>query len=182
VTRQWIRISTLAVLMLLSAATVAGQAPSNALWTSLLKHHVVIVEGGHASRVDYAGMRRDQILLDKYTRQLSAVAPAQFRTWGKSEQMAFLINAYNAFTVQLILRRWPKLDSIKDLGGLFSSPWRQRFFILLGHRMDLDGIEAMLREPGRYNEPRIHFAPTAPRLVARCFNLKRTRGKAVGAG
>jgi hypothetical protein len=89
---------------------------------------------------------------------LSATTPAQFSALDRADQIAFLINAYNAFTVQLILTRWPHLESIKDLGGLFSDPWHQRFFTLLGRPMDLDQIEAMLREPGRYDDPRIHFA------------------------
>ena len=42
--------------------------------------------------------------------------------------MAFLINAYNAFTVELILTKYPDLKSIKDLGSLFSSPWKIEFF------------------------------------------------------
>lgn len=72
--------------------------------------------------------------------------------------MAFLINAYNAFTVKLILTRWPDLSSIKDLGSLFSSPWKKRFFNLLGNKRTLDEVEGMLRKPGRYDDPRIHFA------------------------
>jgi len=145
-------------LMLFAATAMADTPPSSAAWTTLLERHVVIVDGGHASRVDYAGMRRDGALLDAYTRQLSEVTPARFQSWDKAEQMAFLINAYNAFTVKLVLTRWPNLNSIKEIGGLFSSPWRHRFFTLLGERRDLDDVEGQLRAPGRYDDPRVHFA------------------------
>jgi hypothetical protein len=73
--------------------------------------------------------------------------------------MAFLINAYNAFTVELILTRYPKLESIKDLGTLLSNPWKPKFIKLLGTEMSLDNIEHdTLRAKGRYDDPRIHFA------------------------
>lgn len=146
-----------AVLILFSAASLAQAPPSSATWNELLHQHVRIVDGGHASQVDYAGMQRDHATLDAYTRSLSAVTPAQFGQWDHHQQMAFLINAYNAFTVQLVLTRWPKLDSIKDLGSLFSSPWKKEFFALLGQRSDLDQVESRLRG-NAYGDPRVHFA------------------------
>lgn len=148
--------------LLVTAALVfsaAGQAqpPSAAAWDQLLQRHVHVTDNGHAAQVDYAGMRRDHSQLDGYTRQLSAVTAAQFQGWGRDEQKAFLINAYNAFTVQLVLTRWPALRSIKDIGGLLSSPWKKDFFTLLGQRTNLDQVETRLR--GRdYADPRIHFA------------------------
>jgi hypothetical protein len=94
-----------------------------------------------------------------YLRSLTAVSRAAFDNFGKSQQQAFLINAYNAFTVELILTRYPALKSIKDLGGTFSSPWKAKGIDLLGARLSLDDIEhAMLRKRGVYDEPRVHFA------------------------
>ena len=73
--------------------------------------------------------------------------------------MAFLINAYNAFTVELVLTKYPDLKSIKDLGSLFQSPWKKAFVPLLGKTMSLDEIEhENLRAKGRYDDPRVHFA------------------------
>jgi Protein of unknown function, DUF547 len=72
--------------------------------------------------------------------------------------MAFLINAYNAFTVELILTKYPGLASIKDLGSMFSSPWKPKWIPLLGGKVSLDDIErGMLRERGRFDDPRVHF-------------------------
>ncbi|MEZ5584564.1 MAG: hypothetical protein R3F37_18990 [Candidatus Competibacteraceae bacterium] len=42
------------------------------------------------------------------------------------------MNAYNAFTIDLILTEYPRVKSIKDLGSLLQSPWKKRFFTLLG--------------------------------------------------
>lgn len=145
-------------LILFSAAGFAAQAPpSAAAWNKLLQQHVHVIHDGRASHVDYAGMRRDQAQLDAYTQQLSAVTVTQFQGWTGNQQKSFLINAYNAFTVQLVLTRWPELNSIKDLGGLFSSPWKKQFFTLLGQRSDLDQIESRLRGK-MYADPRVHFA------------------------
>ena len=73
--------------------------------------------------------------------------------------ISFLINAYNAFTVQLILTKYPDLKSIKDTGGTFSSPWKQKFFKLFGQDAFLDQVEhETLRKKGVYDEPRVHYA------------------------
>jgi hypothetical protein len=87
------------------------------------------------------------------------VSAAAFQRFAKPQQMAFLINAYNAFTVELILTKYPDLDSIKDLGGFLSTPWKPKWIDLLGEQVSLDGIEhERLRARGRYDDPRIHFA------------------------
>ena len=104
----------------------------------------------------------DQLLravLNRYLKDLSAVEMQEFDSWDRDQQLAFLINAYNAFTVELILTKYPDIESIKDLGSLFSSPWKKKFFFLFGEAQTLDGIEhSLIRGSGRYNEPLIHFA------------------------
>lgn len=132
---------------------------SHAAWTALLRQHVKLLDGGNASRMDYAGMARDRAALRAYTDSLSAVGVKAFAGFSKPQQMAFLINAYNAFTVELILTKYPDLKSIKDLGSLFQSPWKKSFVPLLGQTMSLDEIEhEHLRAKGRYDDPRVHFA------------------------
>ena len=128
-------------------------------WTQLLKRHVVLLNDGKASQVRYAGMALDRAPLKRYLQSLSLVEQSAFETWPSSQQQAFLINAYNAFTVELILSRYPDLKSIKDLGSVFSSPWKLQWITLLGRKLSLDEIEhGLLRKPGAYDEPRVHFA------------------------
>lgn len=128
-------------------------------WSALLKKHVRLVDGGRASQLRYAGMAADRAALKAYLASLSAVGAQDFAGWPKPRQMAFLINGYNAFTVELVLTRYPKLTSIKELGGFLQSPWQQKFVPLLSETVSLDGIEhQMLRARGRYDDPRIHFA------------------------
>lgn len=128
-----------------------------AAWGALLARHVRWLPDGHQSRVAYAGMAADRAALKSVLDAFSAVTPAQFDAFGKAQQMAFLINAYNAFTVELILTEYPKLKSIKDLGSLIASPWKKRFFSLLGEPRYLDWIEHEQLRP-RYADPRIHTA------------------------
>ena len=131
---------------------------SHQAWSTLLGRHVVLLRGGQASQVRYAGFAADRAALKAYLGALSAVSAAAFAGFSKPQQQAFLINAYNAFTVELILGRYPDLKSIKDLGSLFSSPWKPKWIPLLGATVSLDDIEhQMLRKPGVYDEPRVHF-------------------------
>ena len=142
-----------------SARAAQGFDHSHAGWTALLKKHVVLLRDGQASQVRYAALRSDRAAVGAYLALLSAVSVDTFSTFSKSEQKAFLINAYNAFTVELILTKYPALKSIKDLGKLLSTPWKVQWITLLGSKVSLDGIEhEMLRQRGRFDDPRIHFA------------------------
>jgi len=141
----------------LACAPAAAFDHSHAAWTGLLQKHVVLLQDGKASRVNYSGMAQDRAALREYLNALSGVGERDFGAWSRPEQMAFLINAYNAYTVEKILARYPKLNSIWDFGRFFGNPFRDAFFTLLGAKMSLDDIEhGLLRR--RYAEPRVHYA------------------------
>ena len=103
----------LALACALPARPAFAQAfdPSYAAWDALLKKHVRWLPDGKQSRVDYAGLARDRPALQSVLAGLSAVPRAEFDRWSAPERMAFLVNAYNAFTVELILTRYPDLKS-----------------------------------------------------------------------
>lgn len=141
------------------AARAADFDDTHAAWTALLRRHVRVLPGGHATQLDYAGMAADRAALGRYRAALSAVPAATFAGWPRAARQAFLVNAYNAFTVELVLTRYPGLGSIQELGRLFSTPWKPRWIDLLGTQVSLDDIEhAMLRQRGAYDDPRVHFA------------------------
>jgi hypothetical protein len=156
--------------MLGVAATIAASGAATGLhaqafdhahgaWSALLRKHVLLLRGGQASQVRYAGFKADRAVLQVYRDGLSSVSEAAFKAFSKPQQMVFLINAYNASTVELILTKYPALTSIKDLGSVFSSPWKPKWISLLGAKLSLDDIEhGMLREKGRFDDPRVHFA------------------------
>lgn len=151
----------LAAVLLLVAPALQAQSfdPAHRAWDALLKRHVVLSAGGRSSKLDYAGMARDHAALQAYLATLSAVPEAEFAAWPKAQRMAFLINAYNAFTVEKILQRYPDIRSIWDFGKVFGNPFKDAFFTLFGRKHSLDGIEhETLRRRGAYDEPRVHFA------------------------
>ena len=136
-----------------------------AAYDAQLKKHVTWLPDNKQSRVNYKGFAAERAELTKTLDSFSAVTPAQFNAFNKEQQMAFLINAYNAFTLELILTKYPDVKSIKDLGSTFSSPWKKSFFKLLGEERNLDWIEHDKLRPtgknivnGGYQDPRIHVA------------------------
>lgn len=151
-------LPVLAVLLFSPIALAQRFDHSHEMWNDLLEKHVRWVDGV-ASQVDYAGMAADKEMLETYLTSLAAVTPRSYRKWSKEEQLAFLINAYNAYTIDLVLTEYPGLESIKQIGGFFKSPWKLEVGKLLGQPRTLDEIEhEMIREEGVFDEPRIHAA------------------------
>lgn len=103
--------------------------------------------------VDYAGLQANPENLLAFNAALGDVAPERFHRWSREAQMAFLINAYNAFTLQSIIEQAPLVDSIRDIPGV----WRVRQFEIAGASKTLDNIEHGTLRPD-YQDPRIHAA------------------------
>lgn len=127
---------------------------SHEAFTGLLKKYVS--ENG---KVNYKDLLQDSATLARYLQTLSDHPPGP--NWSRAEQLAYWINAYNGFTLQLILRHYP-LKSIKDIGSIIkipfiNTPWDQKFIRIGKKFIDLNEIEHnILRK--KFNEPRIHFA------------------------
>ena len=150
----------LACLALGSAASSVAAAPCAAFdhehraWTGLLARYVV--EG----RVDYAGIHRDaRAAVSTYLDALSGVSRDCYADWSRAQRLAFWINAYNAYTVELVLEHYP-VRSIRAIGWLPGSAFRTKFIHmkdLAAGDLSLDDIEhGHLRKD--FGEPRIHFA------------------------
>jgi uncharacterized membrane protein YdjX (TVP38/TMEM64 family) len=101
--------------------------------------------------VDYAGLKGAQIELNAY---IGSLATAPFEELGRDEKLALLINAYNAFTLRLILDHWP-LASIRDIPA--AERWDAPRWRLSGETLSLNQLENERIRP-RFREPRIHFA------------------------
>ena len=160
--RRCFLTATAFALLLPSAATQAQSVDGDfdhtyAAWDALLKKHVRWLADQKQSRVDYAGLATDRAQLQQVLARWSALTPQQFAGFSREQKMAFLINAYNGFTVELILTRYPNLKSIKELGSLFQSPWKKKFFRLLGEERHLDWIEHEQLRP-LYKDWRVHAA------------------------
>lgn len=108
------------------------------------------------ARVNYTFLKSHPQELDRYLAQVAAVGETEFQGWREKQQIAFLINAYNAQTLRLILDHYP-VKSIKDIGSFLSGPWDQPVVHLFGRTFTLNTVEhKMLRTD--YSEPRVHFA------------------------
>lgn len=136
-------------------------------WTKLVKKHV-----NAAGLVDYKGFIKDKAELQTYLDKLTANPPGE--NWSREDKIAYWLNAYNAFTVKLIIDHYP-LKSIKDLGPkhqviFINTPWDKKFFTIGHSTMTLNRIEhRILRKI--YKEPRIHFALNCASLS--CPKLRR---------
>jgi hypothetical protein len=104
--------------------------------------------------VDYQGFKNAEIKLDKY---LKVLEETDTKKVSRDEQFAFYVNAYNAWTIKLILTGYPGIKSIKDLGSIFKSPWKKKIARIDGYIITLDHIEHNILRP-RFKDPRVHFA------------------------
>lgn len=131
------------------AAAPEGPVFDHAVLDGLLHRHVD-AEG----YVDYAGLISESGALDGY---IAALASAPFDSLGRDEKLALLINAYNAFTLRLILDYWNggKLASIRDIPS--EKRWDDVRWNIGGKTFSLNQIEHELIRPN-FREPRIHFA------------------------
>lgn len=127
----------------------------------LLQKHVSI-----SGAVSYEGFKKDVGILDSYLTALSKSVPD--KTTNHNEKLAYWMNAYNAFTIKLVVNKYP-VSSIKDIS---SKPWDIKFILLGESTYSLNDIEhTILRKMG---DPRIHVgincaSVSCPELSNRAF-------------
>lgn len=129
---------------LTSTTTNSAVNLDHSTWDKLLKKHV-----DNNGLVNYKGFKKDREQFNTYLNMLSSQEPT--KEWSVQEQLAYYINLYNAYTIDLILRNYP-VNSIQDINNAFTEG-----FIEVGDtNISLGGVEnSILR---KMNEPRIHFA------------------------
>ena len=136
-------------------AALAEPAPDHALFSQVLAAHV------RDGRVDYLALRADA-RLPRYLAQLAATDPAALAT--DAERLAFWLNAYNAYTLQLIVEKQPA-QSITELGkgGLVlgqvfkTTAWDLPFALVGGKKLTLNQIEHETIR-AQFKDARAHFA------------------------
>lgn len=103
-------------------------------------------------KVNYSGLKKEESKLDNYLNQLESTSLD--KNWSRNKKLAFWINAYNAYTIKLILKNYP-VKSIMDLHN--GKPWDVKWIKLDQRTLSLNNIENDIIRP-KFNEPRIHFA------------------------
>ena len=136
------------LIMGLTTTALAAQEMDNRIYAGLLGKYV------KNGLVDYQGLKTEEAKLDQYLKVMGGVDP---KALPRNEQFAFYINAYNAWTIKLILTGYPGVKSIKDLGSLFRSPWKKKICRIDGEVISLDRIEHGILRP-RFKDSRVHFA------------------------
>ena len=135
-----------------SIDTSKSKAIDHDIWDGLLSNNVDSI-----GKVNYEGFINSKRDFERYLDILSYNPPKQSDT--EAYKISYWINAYNAYTVKLIIDNFP-LASIKDLSNgvaILNSPWDIKFFEIGGVSFDLNTIEHQILRK-EFSEPRIHFA------------------------
>jgi len=145
----------------LSGAEGTSQSNMHTRFDAILREYV------NDGVVDYKGLKLDEGLLDQYLVELDSADPSSM---DRAERLAFWINAYNAFTLKLILNYYPGIESIKDIPS--SKRWNASIWSVDGEMKSLDQIEHKILR--KMDEPRIHFAIvcasiSCPDLLSRAY-------------
>ena len=109
--------------------------------------------------VYYRALKSTRGRLDRYVASLNVPA-ATYNGWSKPQQMAFWVDAYNAFVLETVIDHYPihgtapgaPSNSIRQIPGAFNrTTWRAA-----GRSVTLDAIENTILPP--FNEPRLFLA------------------------
>ena len=109
--------------------------------------------------VYYRALRSDRGRLDRYVAALDVPA-ATYESWPRDEQIAFWLNAYNAFVLQTVIDHYPirgkaaayPASSVRQIPGAFERTPRRA----AGRTLTLDDIEKKILPP--FKEPRVFLA------------------------
>jgi Protein of unknown function, DUF547 len=148
------------------------QSIDHSLWDRFLKKNLVAPHPSGINRVRYANIApEDRKALKDYLKNLQSLP---ISSYNRAEQRAYWINLYNAFTVDLVLSRFP-VASIRDINispGLFArGPWGAKLLIIEGEKLSLDDIEHRILRP-IWKDNRVHYAVNCASLG--CPNLQAT--------
>ena len=157
-----LKILVALLVVTLLSPIAASAAPEHADLTAILKAHV------SNGMVNYSKLKEDG-RLDDYLKKLQSTKTGSLK--GKSK-MAFWINAYNAFTLKLIVDNWP-VKSIRDLEG--GKVWDKKWIKIDGKTYSLNHIENKIIRP--IGDARIHYA-----LVCAAKGCPPLRNEAYEAG
>ncbi len=135
------------LLLFVAILTLSQVNAQTSIFNNLLQKHVT-KEG----IVDYKAFKTDEAKLDLYISYLQKTSPAI--TWSENKQKSFWINAYNAYTIKLILKNYP-LKSIMDIKQKGKTAWKISFAKVGGKTYTLDHIEHNILRKQLF-DPRIH--------------------------
>lgn len=137
----------LVLLGLLPIGITAGQFDhSYKHYNRLLRTHV------SDGLVDYRAIKAEPALMDSVNARFGRLQREEYESFTREQKMAYLLNAYNFYTIVAIVHAYP-VESIKDIDGVWDGmQWRAA-----GRSLTLDNIEHdILRK--EFDDARIHAA------------------------
>ncbi|WP_418512320.1 DUF547 domain-containing protein [Corallibacter sp.] len=154
----------ISLLIIFISLNATAQQIDYSVLTSILQKHV-----SPNGQVNYKAIKTNKASLDTYLKQYSKISPKN--SWSKEQVLAYWINAYNAFTIELIIDNYP-IKSIKDL----KKPWNKEFIPLANKKISLNYIEHEILRT--LNEPRVHFAivcasASCPKLLNEAYTPEK---------
>jgi len=143
----------------------AAEPLDAALYAALLTRHTRATTDLAGTRVDYRGLAASA----DWKRLLENVGRTDAsQLASREERLAYWINVYNIFAIDLVLHHYP-VDSIRDIGSLFTRVWKKEAGRIRGRPYTLHEIEHEILRP--MFEPRIHAALVCASLS--CPALRR---------
>ena len=153
------------LILFVAILTFSQVNAQTSIFNELLQKHVT-----KNGIVDYKAFKKDEAKLDSYISYLEKTSPQN--SWSENKQRAFWINAYNAYTIKLILENYP-VKSIMDIKQKGKSAWKISFAKVGGKTYTLDHIEhEILRK--KLFDPKIHVgvncaSGSCPKLGNKAF-------------
>lgn len=135
------------LIILITTTSFALEKPVYNSWEKILKTYVC--ENG----VDYNGIKNNPIVLEVTDKEFKSLTENDFNKLTQDQQLAWLINLYNFYTIKLIVNNLPLKVGIRDI----TKPWDKKIVPFLGKNVSLNHIEHQIIRK-KYDEPEIHFA------------------------
>lgn len=161
------------IFLLCSLTFFLHTSAQTSVFDTLLKEHV-----DSNGNVNYKNFKADEAQLQTYLNYLAVTKPQ--KSWSTAKIKAFWANAYNAYTIQLILDNYP-LKSIMNIKKKGKDAWNIPFAKVGGTTCTLNQIEhEILRK--KYSDPKIHVAVncasgSCPQLANYAFTEKNYESK-----
>tara|TARA_B110000037_G_scaffold223156_1_gene303027 strand:- start:14825 stop:15541 length:717 start_codon:yes stop_codon:yes gene_type:complete len=135
-------------LLMVSGMTFASEQPDHSIFDRFLNKYV-----SSTGKVNYKGMKTQMDSLDAYITELRGTFPSS--DWGRNAKKAYYCNAYNAYTLKLVLVKYP-LNSVKDASFSGKDLWSVKLVKLGDKTFTLAHVENEILR--KMKDPRIHFA------------------------
>jgi hypothetical protein len=153
------------LLLFIAVLSLSQTSAQTSIFNDLLQKHVT-----KDGIVDYKSFKTDEAKLDSFISYLEKTSPEI--SWSENKQKAFWINAYNAYTIKIILENYP-LKSIMDIKKDGKTAWKIPFAKVGNKTYTLDHIEHQILRKD-FSDPKIHVgvncaSGSCPKLGNKAF-------------